>query len=464
MKVLLIAAELAPLAPAGGVAQYLMGLARALKADGQDVKIAIPAYGFQGADPDGLLHGIPVERVPAGDYFGTVRSARDIYRSSTFEPWMNFSRAVVSSLKKSPWVPDVIHCHDGHASLIPVLVAEERKLSDQFRRSGTILTIHNLLEQGNFSKEEFDATDLPEELFWSHFEYYGKASCYKAGLIAADRVSTVSATYAREIVSSENFGFGLAGVLRSLAKRPAGIVNGIDGTSWNMLGLQYDGSDSVEGLVERKLATRAEILPQWSVPAGDPIICFKGRWDHQKGIELMIQSMETILESACFVFDTWGEPKNGKAPHWGLWQELKRLEARYPLRLAVNVPGTTSPTESAVLYTLADFLLMPSVYEPCGLAQMECQRYGCVPIVRRTGGLADTVRDERDDPDAANGVVFNTLTAHGLLEAMARAAAMYRDKSCMKSVIGNTLRQENGWEKRVAEYTNLYAETLRRLP
>ncbi len=464
MKVLLIAAELAPLAPAGGVAQYLMGLARALKADGQDVRIAIPAYGFEGADPDGLLREIHVERVPAGDYFGTVRDARDIYRASDFSPWMDFSRAVVSSVKKSSWIPDVIHCHDGHTSLVPVLVAEDRKISGTLSRTATVLTIHNLLEQGNFTKEEFDATELADELFWSHFEFYGKASCFKAGLIAADRVSTVSATYAREIVSSENFGFGLAGVLRSLPHKPTGIVNGIDGTSWNMLGLQYDGSDSVDALVERKLATRREILPEWNVPTGDPIIGFKGRWDHQKGIELVIQNMETILESACFVFDTWGEPKNGKAPHWGLWQELKRLEARYPLRLAVNVPGTTSPTESAVLYTLADFLLMPSVYEPCGLAQMECQRYGCVPIVRRTGGLADTVQDVSNGPAVANGIAFNTMTASGLLSAVRRAVATYRDETGIKSVIGNTLRQKNGWETRVTEYTNLYATTLRGLP
>lgn len=455
MKILLIAAELAPLAPGGGVAQYLMGLARALKSSGQDVRITIPHYGFKEPDPTHLLRDIPLNRVTAGDYFSAVANAGAIYRAPTFKPWIEFSKSVSSAIRKSPWVPDVIHCHDGHASLVPVLLRDEQKLSGTAR----ILTIHNLLEQGKISKALYEDTGLPDELFWSHFEFYGEASCLKAGLNACDRVTTVSPTYAREIVSSEEFGFGLAGFLRALPHEPVGIVNGIDGTSWKMPGLKYDGSDSVEAVVEKKLTERESVLPRWRVPPGDPIIGFKARWDRQKGIELVIRNMEAILESACFVFDTWGEPKNERESYWDLWLELKRLEAKYPLRLTVNAPGTTSPTESAALYTLADFLLMPSVYEPCGLAQMECQRYGCVPIVRRTGGLADTVHDYSIGAESANGFVFNSMTDAALISAVSRAVAIFRDTEQFKYLIQNTLSQDNDWNTRVTEYVNLYSDT-----
>jgi len=459
MKILLIAAELAPLAPAGGVAQYVMGLARSLKRKGHEVRVTIPKYGFQNSDPKQLLEGIPVDRIAAADFFGTVHDAGGIYRDpNNFSPWIQFSQAVVAALKSSPWIPDVIHCQDAHSSLVPVLIAEERKRdSSRFGKMATVLTIHNLIQQGKIPKALFDAVGLPDELFWSHFEYHGDANCYKAGLIASDRVTTVSNTYAREIVSSQEFGFGLAGVLSSLRHKPAGIVNGVDGIDWAMPGIRYDGSDEVADVIGLKRKAKNLLLGNWSISDRDPVVTFKARWDRQKGIELVIRSLEPLLESAFCVFDTWGEPKDEQGQDWDLWQDLSRLEAKYPLRLAVNVPGTTSPAESAELYSLGDFLLMPSVYEPCGLAQMECQRYGCIPIVRGTGGLADTVQDFVIGDNQANGFVFNTMTSSGLLSAVGRAVQTYRDKDSRCRLIRAALAQDNDWDSRVAQYEALYA-------
>jgi starch synthase len=457
MKILLVSVELAPIAPGGGVAQYTMGLARALCRNGHDVHAAIPDYQFLSPANPELLDGITVHRLGGHPYFQAVSSPREIYRSDNFEPWMSFAKSVVGFLKAFDWSPDIIHCQDGHTSLVPVYVVNERKTNPStFGGTGTVLTIHNLLEQGKGSRAFFDSIGVPPELFDSHFEFYGETNCYKAGLMMADRVSTVSRTYAHEITASEEFGFGLAGVLGALEPRPVGILNGIDGDSWRLPGAKYDGSDQIDAIIEEKRSKLRTLLPSWFSESHDPVLIFKARWDRQKGIELIAQCMEEILEHARFVFDTWGEPKDASGPHYEIWLALTSLRDRYPLRLAINVPGTTSPEESAALYTAGDFLLMPSVYEPCGLAQMECQRYGCVPIVRRTGGLADTVSDHRTQSDTSNGFLFNTMTREGLLSAVRRAVQAHAVPQMMQSLIANAMRQQNEWHHRMAEYEALY--------
>jgi starch synthase len=219
-----------------------------------------------------------------------------------------------------------------------------------------------------------------------------------------------------------------------------------------MPSLKYDGSDSVETIRAEKRSVLSRVLPNSSATASEPVIAFKARWDRQKGIGLVSSCVESILEQARFIFDTWGEPRDVSAPYYETWQELQALSHKYPMHFAINVPGTTSPIESAALYTAADFLLMASVYEPCGLAQMECQRYGCVPIVRSTGGLADTVTH------LSNGVVFHTMTSTGLLRGIGDAVDAYADDQMMARLIGETLRQRNEWHHRVGKYVSLYQD------
>jgi starch synthase len=202
-----------------------------------------------------------------------------------------------------------------------------------------------------------------------------------------------------------------------------------------------------------------ELLPIWSQGDAQPIIAFKARWDRQKGILVLAECMEEILEHCRFIFDTWPEPKDG-SDHFEAWKVLTSLRDRYPLRLALNVPRTTSPEESVALYTVADFLLMPSVYEPCGLAQMECQRFGCIPIVRRTGGLADTVTDLSSRTTGANGIVFETMTRAGLMIAVRRAVAAHSDSQVMDALLATALVQDNEWRTRVEAYEALYASAI----
>jgi starch synthase len=459
MRILIAAVELAPIAPAGGVAQYTMGLARALRAKGHDVHVAIPDYGFLPPAMPAVLDGITVHPVGDHDHFRSVRDARGIYvTGGDFLPWAAFSGAVTTLAASLN--PQVVHCQDAHTSLVPVMIAAGRQATPgSFAGTGTVITIHNLLEQGRVTRAVFDRLQLPPGFFEKYFEFFGQANCLKAGLLLADRVATVSRTYAYEIGVSDEFVFGLAGVLRSLPSPVAGIVNGIDAESWKFADARYDGTDDVDALIVRKQTALADILPIWAEDPTGPIVAFKARWDHQKGILLLAEGMSEILESTRVIFDTWPEPVAG-GDHFAAWRTLASLRDRYPLRLALNVPRTTSPVESAALYTAADFLIMPSVYEPCGLAQMECQRYGCIPIVRRTGGLADTVSDVNAGTGKANGIVFDTLLKEAVVASVKRAIAVHADPVIRKSLITNALMQHNEWDTRMDAYESLYQSVI----
>jgi starch synthase len=427
------------------------------------VHVAIPNYRFLPEVLPRLLDGVTIHRVGDHHHFQNLRDPRGIYETGgDFEPWVVFARAVVELVRNLDSPPDVVHCQDAHTCLVSVFIAAERQEnSSAFTAVRTVVTIHNLLEQGRRSRQLFDRLSLPERLYGNYFEYYGDTNCFKAGLIMADRVSTVSHTYAHEIAANDEFGFGLAGVLRALPIPPTGIVNGIDGASWRLAEARYDGTDRVDAIRKEKSSLLSQLLPIWSYGQGQPVIAFKARWDRQKGILLLAKCMEGILEHARFIFDTWPEPREGSAEHFEAWRKLTALRYKYPLRLALNATRTTSPEESVALYTVTDFLVMPSVYEPCGLAQMECQRFGCIPIVRRTGGLSDTVTDLSMRSEGANGIVFDTMTRQGLMGAIRRAVEAYKDPEVMNSLIANTLRQKNEWHHRIEAYESLYESAIR---
>lgn len=497
LKILLVTSELAEVAPVGGIAQYVFGLATSLLRRGHDVRIAIPSYGYLpskynlrvlndrlvvhlgiGFTDVTAVHEMHLDcpgkedlRLPvivAGGHrhFVSVRSPKDIYDWPNHEPWIAFSRTGVDHLRTSNWRPDVIHCQDAHTALIPIYVAQLRE-QDQRRRpdvpatfapsTTTVLTIHNLQNKGEGPRALLDYADLPDHLFATHFEYWGHANSFKGGLLSTDRITTVSKTYAREICMSKDFGFGLEGVLQSVSGKLTGIVNGIDEDQWKMKGVRYDGTDLAADVVNAKKAERKRLYPDWEWQETDePVIAFKARWDRQKGIELIGRRMEQLLRHAKVVFDTLSVP-GPSDPFAGIWYKLTNLAEAQPQRLKINAKGTMTVPESAALYAIADFFLMPSIYEPCGLAQMECQRYGAVPIVRETGGLADTVSEEvaRTLP-SPNGFVFREATAEAMMAAVDRAIKTFHDPRSMHELIRNALKQQNGWDNRVMEYEAVY--------
>lgn len=498
-KILIVTPELAELAPVGGIAEYVFGLAGALLHRGHDVRVALPAYdyltkrpeiqqvkkrlvvrlGFGASEiasvyklqldcPAGSGRKLPVLLLGGHKHFSSAEASRDVYDWPAHDPWIVFSRAVVEYLlSDTDWKPDVIHCQDSHTALIPVFVnqlrhSERKTFASEVR---TVLTIHNLLNQGKGPATLLSFADLPADCFEDLFEFWGQANCFKAGLLTADAVNTVSRTYANEICRTPEYGFGLEGVLKSRrdAGKLTGIVNGIDEGRWAMQGFKYDGSDSVDELLRAKHARRQRLYGQWGWQDTDePVIAFRSRWDNQKGVGLVTESLPAIKEVAKVIIVTWNFP-GFTSDLCQLWDRLQELAKGNPQRILINPEGVTKLNETAAQYTVADYFLMPSKYEPCGLTQQECQRFGAIPIVRRTGGLADTVAEERtDDIPSPNGYLFPDMNRDSMLAAVRRACDDFRDMNKRQQLIKNTLVQRNGWHNRLDKYETLYGITTKR--
>lgn len=516
-KVLLVAAELAPLVSVGGVAEYLLGLGAALKARGCDVRVAIPAYGYLRA-VEGVRRiaervvvrlgvgasditdvyetavacpgqgglALPVYLLGNHKHIASCRSSADVYGDwPNHEPWIAFSRAVVDffGAPKASWVPDVIHCHDAHSALIATYLKQLRGTNPDAPLAGarTLLTIHNLLAQGlgdlgivayvGHNPLEQVMGDLgivayaglPLSLAGVDcFEFWGRANVLKAGLVSADAVNAVSRTYAEEICSGPELGFGLEGVLLRLRKEGKlhGIVNGIDESRWRLTGLAYDGSDSVDTVLRARKDARKPLFAEWKwKDDGAPVLSFRSRWDNQKGAGLLAEGMPDILEFARCIVVAWAM-QGVSSILQKAWSDLNALAAKRPDRLIVNPSQVASVDGTGLHYTVSDFFLMPSRYEPCGLAQMECQRYGAIPIVRKTGGLADTISEvETSRFPSPNGFLFEDYgTARDMVGATRRAFGAFRDKAALKRLIQNALLQRNGWNTRIEQYEALYAQ------
>ncbi len=505
-RIYLVAAEASPLAIAGGIAGYIEGLFGALVRRGWDVRAVIPAYKFSLSSrskpkrerlpvPMGFGHSVagkiysvsyPDKARSIGrcylldvhSHFSSALSIGDIYRWPDFTPWAYFSSGAVQlavqelereRLKSSKKAGDIdnlrviFHCNDAHAALVPLFLRLrlERGEWPVGRVPACLLTVHNLLEQGLSPREMLSLAGFPPEWFAVElFEYYGRANCLKAGLVSADRVNTVSPSYCEEISSSEKFGFGLEGVFRELRGRGkfSGILNGIDIDKWKLDFLKYDGSDlDLAALSEYRSSLRKKLFPRWGWEEGDsrPVFAFRGRWDLQKGIRYLVEILPELLSEVRFLFVSWGYPGVSEELR-RLWGELSRLEREFPGSLAVNPKGLSSPEETAVHYGISDFLVMPSTYEPCGLVQMECQRFGCIPVVHATGGLADTVSEvERSEFPSPNGITFSPLTSENFAKAVFRARDIFFSES-YRSFLANALRQDNSWERRAGDYEELY--------
>jgi starch synthase len=495
-KILIVAPELAPLVSVGGIAEYALGLATSLLRRGHEVRAAIPFYAYLrsgndlqevndrlvvrlgvGASEVTAVHEACLEcpgdgrlKLPAiliGEHrhFASVRSPADVYQWPNHEPWIAFSRAIIDLLDSYDWRPDVIHCQDAHTSLIPVYVKQLRREQPQSFVSSTrtVLTIHNLRNQALGTPALVSYAGFLPEWFQSEgFEFYGRANCFKAGLLSADRVSTVSRTYAREMCETEEFGFGLEGVLRHLQRsgKVTGIVNGIDQDRWKMEGVSYDGTDSTESILRIKESLRQRLYPAWQWRAThEPVIALRSRWDEEKGLRILGGCIDQILAKAKVVMRVWGTP-GASTELRELWTRFRELAERRPNRFLNDPPGINTLAEAAAHYAIADFFMLPSRYEPCGLTQMECQRYGTIPIVRQTGGLADTVSEDCiPDFPSPNGFVFKEPTPDSLLQAVERAVEAFYDPDRRERLIQNTLRQQNGWDSRVEQYEALFGAT-----
>ncbi len=351
----------------------------------------------------------------------------------------------------APWVPELIHAHDWQAALVP---AVQHYLGAGRRRPPTVLTLHNLAFQGQFKAEVWHRLGLPEAAFaMQGLEYHGDIGFLKAGIHFADAITTVSPSYAREILTLAG-GMGLDAMLRWRAADVSGIVNGIDTTVWNPatdlhLVQRYDA-----GALDARSANRRAVEAFFALPpepeGAAPLLCMISRLTTQKGIDLVAASLDAIVSAGARLLVLG----NGDA---ALEDALRAGAARHPTRVAVHIGFDEGL--SHLLQGGCDAILVPSRFEPCGLTQLYGLRYGCVPVVSRVGGLADTVIDANDaalKAGVATGVQFADISAAGLLDAVQRTVALHRQPALWRRMQTAGMRADVGWAASAIDYAALY--------
>jgi len=473
MRVLFCSAEVSPFAKVGGLADVAGSLPKALTARGHDVRVVMPAYGlvldrwapvatttFQvrvnpAWSASATIHevhaeGLTLWLVEGAGFFDGIRRSEDVYTPGR-DAYLFLAQAALEGCHALDWRPDVVHAHDWHMGFVPTLLRETR--GGRWDEVASCFTIHNLAYQGEFGFDTLDVADLPHELFTPDFlEAYGAVNFLKAGCVYADQVNTVSPTYAREI-QTPAYGCRLDGLMRHLASRGAlrGILNGIDVHHHNPmtdpdLAAPFSADDP-----SGKAACRAALLGELglSEDPSAPVLGIVSRLSNQKGFDLVIGAANRILGmgTRLVVLGT-GDP-------WAAG-ELRRLQDEFPDR--VRFVEAFDVRLAQRIYGGADLFLMPSAFEPCGLGQMFAMRYGTVPVVRKTGGLADTVFE------GVNGFVFEEKTSDALSEAVARAVHAFRGDG-WPGLREAGMRTDFSWDKSAADYEQMYddARASRRL-
>ncbi|MCA9534620.1 MAG: glycogen synthase GlgA [Myxococcales bacterium] len=481
MRVLHVLSELYPLIKTGGLADVGGALTLALQERGVDVHVLLPGYpavmralgasrvlfedsNFFGGGPARILCGELVPpHLPACvlDCPGLFTRGGGPYADENGHDWPDNHRRFAALAWAGSLLahgldrgarPDVVHTHDWQAGLLP---AYER-LRQPEPRPALVHTIHNLAYTGSFDPSVLTEVALPGEAYaLEGVEFYGRLSFMKAGLQYADRITTVSRTYAREIQTATH-GCGFEGLLRARGADLRGIVNGIDEREWDPrrdphLPATYDAED-LSGKAACKAALQARM--RLKVQPDAPLLGVVSRLAWLKGLDLLPEAVRPALASGAqlLVLGT-GEP--------ALEGALRELAAAHPGQVAVRIGFDEALAH--LIQAGSDALLVPSRVEPCGLTQLYALRYGTLPVVRRTGGLADTVVDATPAAIAngsATGVVFDEPSVAGLSDALTRTLALYAQPTVFRALLTNGMRQPVGWDAAAAEYEALYGELL----
>lgn len=485
LKILFVASEAVPFAKTGGLADVAGTLPRELAKLGHDVRLVIPRYGGIGATdgltewgrlevptasgpisavieqavlPDSTVPVLLVRHDPYFDRPGLYQQSGEDYPDN-LERFAFFCRAILELIpalrKKADWMPDLLHAHDWQTALAVVYLRSLYAGRPEIAGRLTLFTVHNIGYQGLFPAADYRKTGLGPELFTpGTLEFYGKVNLLKGGLLFADRLNTVSRTYSREIQTPE-FGCGLEGILAVRRERLTGVVNGIDTAIWNpatdpRLPHHYSASD-LTGKKACKTALQRELkLPARKVP----LLAIVSRLTVQKGLDLVADILPELmaLDLQVALLGT-GDPQYEA--------QFRALQQRHPDKIGLRIgfdEGLAHRMEAG-----GDLFLMPSRYEPCGLNQQYSLRYGTVPVVRRTGGLADTVvpyspltiREGR-----ATGFMFHEPTAEALLAMVLLALRVFKDKTEWASLVQAGMNTDVSWMKSARSYGELYRKVL----
>jgi starch synthase len=478
MKIGVAAAEMAPFAKAGGLADVVGALPREFAARGNQVSVILPGYAAalrslptepmgdtlsvwlgsgeerfslrSGIGPDGL----PIYFVMHDRFFGRAGLYGEHGRDypDNFARFVFFSRAAARVLAMAP--PDVVHAHDWHSALLLVAMRADPELRDTFARTAAIFTIHNLAFQGLFDASQFSLLNLASSYFSVEgLEFYGQGNLMKGAIAMADMVTTVSPTYAREVTADHEFGFGLEGVLRAKEPRFIGILNGADYAAWNPATDRHIARNYSPGDPAGKATCALDLRARLSLSSGSgrPLVGMVSRLSPQKGFDLLGAALERLLaRDLQLVILGSGDVD--------IEQRLEQAQTRYPERLR-TIRDFDEPLAHRI-QAGCDMFLMPSRFEPCGLTQMYALKYGTVPIVRATGGLADTVHEFVPASGSGNGLRFSDYTADALLAAVDRALALFRDPAQWRRLVANCFASEFPWSACAERYLALFGQAL----
>jgi starch synthase len=488
VNILLATSEAVPFAKTGGLADVCGALPIELARLGHNPAVILPAYrqtryagqaieslGIEFIVPIGskmvaghLLRSklpgveVPVYLVQQDQYFDRDQlytvDGKDY--NDNCERYVFFSRAVLEAIRLLDLAPDVIHANDWQTGMIPAYLKIEYHHVPRYQNISSLFTVHNISYQGEFWHWDMLLTGLDWKYFnWRQMEFHGKLNFLKTGMVFADSISTVSPRYALEIQSNP-LGCGLEGVLQYRHEALSGILNGIDPNEWNPaadphLAANYDVDTVSQGKALCKAALQKELgLP----PEPDvPLVGFVGRLTKQKGLDLIIEVMQRWVQSndVQWVILGTGQPEFHKG--------LENLSQRFPLKAALRLE-LNNPLAHRI-EAGADIFLMPSHFEPCGLNQLYSLRYGTVPVVRATGGLADTIVGYDGQSAAAgtaNGFSFQEYSSLALSETLGQACDVYRKPEVWNRLIVTGMKQDWSWTRSAKQYIELYKTTIAR--
>lgn len=465
LKVLFVSSEVAPFSKTGGMADVAGSLPAALHKAGLDVRVATPRYKsvidfckIKVNDIFGnearLSDSVPVYFIENDGYFmrDNLYGDKKGDYPDNLERFAFFSRRTLELLKEIDFKPDIIHCNDWQTALVPVYLKETFSADPFYSGIKTVLTIHNIAYQGLFPKTEFHKTGLSWDYFTMHrLEFYDMVNLLKGGLVFADAITTVSPTYAGEIQTPE-FGYGLNSLLLERKNSISGIINGVDYSQWDPSKdkeLKYHFSLSkIEGKHKNKLALQKKAgLGQ---DPDVPLVGVISRLADQKGLDLVSRIIHPLLGmDAQFILLGTGEERYRR-----LFENIRK---KFPGKASINLRFDALLAKE--IYAGADMFLMPSRYEPCGLGQIISLRYGTIPVVRNTGGLADTIVEYDPGTTRGNGFVFERYDAGELFAAVKRAVDIYRQRGLWKKLVANAMRCDFSWDSSAKKYIELYKKT-----
>lgn len=484
-KILFITSELFPFVKTGGLADVSASLPKELAALGHEIRIVVPRYGaidtrkfkihdvvrlkdfsvnlgekevlfsVKSSFLPNIKNRVQIYFLDNEEYFGSRKSLYvDPLTGQNYtdndERFVLFCRSVFELIKKLGWVPDIIHSNDWQTSLVPAFLKTIYKNDEIFKKTKSLTTFHNFEYGGEFPLDSFHKTGLDEEFNTDeHLLHNGKLNFMKAGIIFSDFINTVSPGYRDEVLQNGDLSSGLHSVLNSRKNDFFGVINGVDKEIWNPATDKFIVKNYEIKTLDNKYQNKKNLVERFglSYDSETPVFSIISRLYDYKGIDLIAQSLPELMKQNIQILLLG----TGELKYLNIFNEYTK---KYPTKFACYLGFNDELAH--LIEAGSDFFLMPSKTEPCGLNQMYSLLYGTIPIVRKTGGLADTVVDIESNSSTANGMVFEEYSSKALIEQVNKALVLYSKKEEIYNIIKNGMKSDFSWMLSAKKYVELY--------